>query len=849
MKTIRNITGYFFLLLFCFPVKGQNTDSVINKLMHYIHAIEDFSTYIPQEKVYLHFDNTSYYRGDRIWYKCYVVTSGSQPAIPLSKTLYVELLNPGGEVIGKQILKIENGQCHGNFVLNRLPFYSGFYEVRAYTKYMLNFGEDIIFSRLLPVFDKPAKEGHFEEKKMRKYGTGNYPVKREKPVKAKKINVKFFPEGGNLVQGLTSQVALEATDAYGNPLEITGNMITETGKELFHLQTGPEGRGIFNYMPSSQHCKIMLKYKGKNYSFELPAASPQGIVLRVDNLSSPDSIDLTVQKNSNTLPGLWGMAVMSWGKLQHFCLVDINTDHPLRFRISKANFPSGVSRILLFNSSGQICCDRLFFVNRNDFLRIKNRTNKKSYSPYEQVNMEFTVTDPAHKPVATTFSLSVRDGENEVESGRSILTDLLLISEIKGVIHHPSYYFEADDSLHRKALDLLLMVQGWRRYSWEQMTGLHPFKLKYLPEQGIEIHGEVISFVKETPKPNIHLSSCLLHKGENADSTRLNAGVFTTDSLGRFSFISDIYGKWDLVLAVTEKGKRKNYRIILDRTFSPLPRRYPYAEMQVVLNDSGTATDTIEEITDPRSRDTEYALSAYEDSLPSSVHRLEEVTVTGEKRAKEKEIYRNRTTSVAYYDVHSELDNIKDSGKLVGEDIHRLLLYINENFRPVTLIDSLSYKGRKPLFVINYESATGDELDRTKYKLLRLEAIKSIYINENLSTICQYADPRMTLTQVDATYSCVIFIETYPEGMIPTEPAKGVRKTAVEGYSRSMEFYSPDYSVLPHDPDYRRTLYWNPSVTTTPEGKASVRFYNNSRCRKFSISAETITPQGIIGIQ
>ena len=59
---------------------------------------------------------------------------------------------------------------------------------------MLNFGGDIIFSRLLPVFDKPKAEGDFTEKEMRKYATGNYPLERPKPTKGKKVNLKFFPE-------------------------------------------------------------------------------------------------------------------------------------------------------------------------------------------------------------------------------------------------------------------------------------------------------------------------------------------------------------------------------------------------------------------------------------------------------------------------------------------------------------------------------------------------------------------------------------------------------------------------------------------------------------------------------
>jgi hypothetical protein len=143
---LRNLV-IFFAFFLCLQAYGQELDfdDELGELTPYIQSLQSFSSNIPQEKVYLHFDNTSYYQGDNIWFKCYVVTSGQHRLSELSKTLYVELLNPGGEIIDKLILPIEDGQCHGDFSLNRLPFYSGFYEVRAYTKYMLNFGEDVIF--------------------------------------------------------------------------------------------------------------------------------------------------------------------------------------------------------------------------------------------------------------------------------------------------------------------------------------------------------------------------------------------------------------------------------------------------------------------------------------------------------------------------------------------------------------------------------------------------------------------------------------------------------------------------------------------------------------------------------
>ena len=227
MKTHYNVINYIFLLLFCLKASGQEPDIVLNKLTQFIRATDQFSQYIPHEKVYLHFDNTSYYQGDNIWFTCYVVTSELHQATELSKTLYVELLNPGGEIVDKRVLKIEDGRCHGDFTLGQLPFYSGFYEVRAYTKYMLNFGEDVIFSRLLPIFNKPKEEGNFEEKNMLKYGYGKYPKKREKPQKDKKVTLKLYPEGGNLIHGITSRIAFEITDAFGNPLEASGKIINE----------------------------------------------------------------------------------------------------------------------------------------------------------------------------------------------------------------------------------------------------------------------------------------------------------------------------------------------------------------------------------------------------------------------------------------------------------------------------------------------------------------------------------------------------------------------------------------------------------------------------------------------
>ena len=112
-------------------------DSAVMRLMGIAEHLNSFGNMVPQEKVYLHLDNTSYYHGDNIWFAAYVVSAFDNRPEVLSRTLYVELLDPGGVVVERRVLPIDKGRCHGDFSLTQLPFRSGYYEVRAYTKYML----------------------------------------------------------------------------------------------------------------------------------------------------------------------------------------------------------------------------------------------------------------------------------------------------------------------------------------------------------------------------------------------------------------------------------------------------------------------------------------------------------------------------------------------------------------------------------------------------------------------------------------------------------------------------------------------------------------------------------------
>lgn len=856
-----NRYGIMGLLLWgVFPLAAlaQIPDSIAGPLTALARRVEQFGKALPQEKVALHLDNTSYYQGDDIWFQCYVVGSGLNRPTEWSKTLYVELLNPGGEIVSKQILPVRNGRCHGHFALTQLPFYSGFYEVRAYTKYMLNFDEASVFSRIIPVFDKPEVPGHYVEKEISPR-VGKYPQERKRPRKEKKLNLRFYPEGGYLVKDVPVRVAFEATDAYGNPVDVSGCVMDEEGRECLTFATGHEGKGSFTYTAGEEESQAEVIWNEKRYRFDLPEAREQGFACSVDNLSSPDSLLVTVQKNARTPGCVLGMAVIGGGQLYHFSMLTVTRSRPVRFGLDKRDLPVGVAQVVWFDPSGRLVADRLIFAGQPDTLSVAVRSDKAAYQPYDSIRLDVEVRDAEGRPVQAPLSVSVRDGWQEVENRHSLLTDLLLMSDIKGYVHRPAWYFESGDLANRRALDELLMVQGWRRYDWESMAGVRPFDLKYLPEQGIELHGTVVSMVRSKPRAGVEVSSFLSSPGEDPEAGRQQSfGLFTTDSLGRFSFVSQIEGKWNLILAVTEKGKKKDHRIVLDRVFAPAPRMYPLAEMQIRVSGSeqkiGPSADEPAD-TVLVEEDYNLFLQAYEDSLrrlgiDEKIHHLDEVEVKARKRDKASDVYQARTKSIAYYDVASEMDDIQDRNGFVGDDIHELMRNMNPDFYTEfspSGEEYLFYKGRFALFVINYERTRHEEMDFNKYRHLTLESIKSIYVSEDVMTMCRYADPRFTPMNIDKLYGCVVLIETKPEGEIPVKGAKGVRKTWLEGYSKVKEFYSPDYRVLPREEDYRRTLYWQPELMTDEQGRVTVRFFNNSRCRRPRVTVNVLDSDGRIG--
>ena len=261
----------------------------------------------PQERVYLHFDNTAYYLGETMWFKAYVTEGVKDAPSTLSKVLYVELCAPEGYVVETKKYKIDDkGCCHGEFELKPLLL-SGYYEIRAYTRYMLNWGKEAVFSRVFPIFDK-VNGNNWDFKNMldRRRGfmyRGEW-ISSDLPA----VDLKFYPEGGHLVSGIETTLAYELRSEDGIAGEDTIYIYADK-KLLLKSMPTHAGKGRFKITPQADikyHAEV--KRGKKEHKFDLPKVEQEGVVISVSE--EQKNINIKVSNNL-AVPTPIGMGSMA----------------------------------------------------------------------------------------------------------------------------------------------------------------------------------------------------------------------------------------------------------------------------------------------------------------------------------------------------------------------------------------------------------------------------------------------------------------------------------------------------------------------------------------------------------
>lgn len=750
---------------------------------------------------------------------------------------------------------------------------------------------DKLYSRVFPVFDHPKEAWRYAKdmtlRPMRRY----YKARKGKP----EIDLRFYPEGGHLIEGTDGHVAFEINDEEGKHLEAELSIIDSDGKEVARTRTLNRGRGVFTLtdMKPGDSYKARLHHQDHDYEVKLPEVEKEGYALHVER---KDSVLRVIVEGRTESKEELGIQIQCNGVSKAFRKLSPADTRKDTVDIFWASLPTGVNQITVFNGEGRIYADRLFFVNHHDYDQplITVEGIKQEYAPFEPIELRMKLLRHHDADV----SLAIRDhatDETTYDNG-TMLTEMLLASEIKGFVENPGWYFEADDSLRRHALDLLMMVQGWRRHDWRMMAGLEHTPFEFLPEKIQTLSGSVhqtYSLLEETDygdyvyipliadttpiyttAPDYHKQSIMekkvvdpalakvltlqdlygpfikkMEKEVNVSASFIQdrdiVDVFQTTQKGKFYMPSAVVNdRYILFLSASDSTKSEKYRRRIKRKGFMDEQAYPefYVKLDpffpVFPKPYGYYQDaTFEE---------KIPLQDTSDADAFTGRELNTVTVRS-KRGGLRKLDPSKPALVV--DAYEAFNLAADYGLNGGmHDWRTFSRQVATAFFGDMGMDRHFYlQERYDGKVLDFkpehrrESEAGASMSNVQMgKYRRLRHLNKLYIYTD------YVPREQGSWKYSQTHQPDVVIDYR---LLPNDgvrPSYRDRRYAAKGFSLGTEFYSPDYSKkpLPDAKDYRRTLYWPPKVKFDDKGEAVIRLYNNSKKTVIAVEAEGITPDG-----
>lgn len=757
------------------------------------------------EKLYLHVDRELYSPGDRIWIKAYQVNGISHKLNSNFRNIFVQLISETGKVVKEHVLFSINGQAHGEMETEKLE--SGMYTVRAYTRYLQNFGEEAYFHKKIWV-TKTMNSVDLADINQSDYS---------------KIDVSFFPESGNLVLNAVNTVAFKAIDAKGKGIYVSGKILNDRGDTISSFSTSFLGMGKLIMMPMEGDNYLATIDQLPGMKIRLESANPDGLCLNYKE--SGESLLFGISKNMKleNHPDIYFVAshkgfVLFYEKI-------VMEDFVQSFKLSKNMFPKGISKISLLDTFLNPIAERLIFVDDGKDDLLKLQLNRKAFKPREEVQVDIEALPGPTDSIKSTLSMAVVNRNYLSASGNSqnIKSYLLLDSELKGAIEAPASFFVADEHISSpEKLDLLMMVQGWRSYFWDRIEKTETPPIAEWNDAGININGVVKKLFWEAPVAEAKV--VLGPAGGNFLMVET-----TSDKNGRFEF-KQIYLRDSTQVMINAKTKNggRNTRIILDPAF---------------VKDSVIQVDSINQTTFNIELHRKFAMDNYFRRMKERgfnpekgsflLSEFEIVEDRIPKEATQFRIYQNADKSLKITTGDQQYNNIFDylDGKVAGLIVTGEQISIRGGGMPLFLIDGVE--------VSDFPPGSGNVLK--EIRSLRMNEIDKIDILKSGGNLSAFgskgADGVIAIYRTTGDYT--ENKEHYVWGRISER---------INGFQRIGKFYSPKYTlenINSPEPDYRPTLYWNPEVSLT-DRKASLGFFTSDEIAKYDVFIEGISKNGKI---
>ena len=790
------------LLILCSILQQSNAQQIGNFLPDYLEH------YKP-EKLHLHFDKSIYNKGETIWFKSYLMV-GNGPS-DFSRNFYVDWFDQNGQLISHTIHPIFESSARGMFDIP-VNYKGDKIHLKAYTHWMLNYDSSFVYIKDIPVIQTDTANK----------ATSILPV----------ASIQFFPEGGDLVNGITSNVGFIVTNQSGKPVIIRGAIFNNSNQLVDSFLTMHEGMGKFSIEPSAKetyHCNWIDEY-GISHTSDLPTAKQNGVALET-KLKQNKAV-FVIKRSAELSDNFKSVHIIATINQQVIfnAAANLSNKRIVTGEIPVDSVSTGILQITLFDVNWLPIAERIQFVKNPEyeFFPSVQMINKRLVKRGKNT-MELIVPDT----VLSNLSVSVTDAGLYNDNSSNIISQFLLSDELKGNIYHPAYYFEKDNEEVDEQLDLVMMTHGWRRYHWDEIAkGKLPSITYPMDSDYLQIKGTIVTPGAQTNfKANPSIT--LVMQARDSSKQYFNVPIKAD---GSFRQRGIIYFDTTKVYYQINGDKKLNEVATVNYQYS-LPAT-AYARAMRVSNFH--VVDSVQ----LRSTNLFYAGVAKTKKTMDSTVILKEVTVNSKVKSNIDVLDERYTTGLFNSRNGYSFDVMNDDRAKGSLDVFH---YLQDMIPGMTMsipilgangaqdansnnVPGLSWRDGSPDLFIN-------EIPSDAGAIMELSMSEVAYIKV-------FRPPVMAASGSGPSGAIVIYTKRGQD--IKTDNVKGLRYTLVSGYTKYKEFYQPDYSTLQSKyTDARSTLYWNPYILTDKKNKSvKFDFYNNDVSTKFRVVIEGVNANG-----
>ena len=789
---------FLLLLIFCtaaFKVLLPDTDDPI--LKNILNKIDAFSKDNKQEKIFIQTDKPYYTAGDTIWFKGYVRTADTHAPSDLSNILHVAFIANDQQEIQNLRLEITNGLTTGYMAIPQSAG-PGNYRIVAYTRWMRNYDSRFSYTKSITVFN-------FDK---------NEPT--EKVAAKPAAQVSLFPEGGYLVTGLESKVAFKAIDSTGKSMSVTGAVVDNAGKTIVTFKSSGNGVGNFLFRPEvgKTYMATIRTPNAKILTIALPKPLEFGYVMTADNTSDSVCV-LKVQKtlatDNTAADKVFIVAKSGAGDKVYFAEAKTfgsNTES-LTFNIPKVNMPEGIAQLTLFSQDGKPQAERLVYVHHHQGLTIMVKPAKTTYAPRENVTVELEVKDQKEGRVPANLSVSVTDENALLKPEQTVLSYLYLSSNVAGEIENAAAYFANDLPETKRALDNLLLTQGWRRFTWQEMLTEITVSKKYTSEK------DMVFRARATTADGKAVPATLLNILMTGTG---NAYAAFTDADGNFSTILPDYETSGEVLFRFYKEDNALEGIKVTPILEPIENWFaseaPEAEPRIITTYWQKAYDWFR-----------IQKAFYDNRAPAN-------TILANQNA----LFKKGQSGTTSYNI-DEYEQFKNIAELFDEAIEPVSLKKTKAGLETRIYSRQAkrYFNNSPLYIVDGKPT----FDNNVVLSLPTEQVDRIEVFNTAEQL-----QRFSLMGRDGV------ISIYTKSNNLNLPNLSDSVIPFQGILADREFYQPQFNLPTNRPKpaFRPRLYWKSDIKTDASGKAHFTFKNADDITKYRIVVEGITTYGLPGV-